>query len=159
MSTFFAAMWPTFFMRVRPASRNANPACMNITRIAAMITQTVLVAMASCLDRHPTSTSSSDCPVRLCVTLSTGVVQDDPVARLVPAAGSVDDRRHDLLGHVVADDEGEHRLRQEPRLEDPPAVLVRDPALPAVADRLDDGHADVSGLRPPRRRSPSRRAP
>ena len=47
--TFFAAMWPTFFMRVRPASRNANPACMNITRIAAMSTHTVLVAIASSL--------------------------------------------------------------------------------------------------------------
>ena len=47
ISTFLAAMWPTFFIRVRPASRNANPACMNITRIAARITQTVLVAIAN----------------------------------------------------------------------------------------------------------------
>src|SRR5207249_1304479 len=40
----------------------------------------------------------------------------------------------------------QERLRQEPRLEDAPAVLVRDPALAAVPDRLDDGHADVPGL-------------
>jgi len=34
-------MWPAFFMRVRPASRNAKPACMNITRIAVTTTQIV----------------------------------------------------------------------------------------------------------------------
>src|SRR5918992_5201354 len=44
-STFLAAMWPAFFIRVSPASRNAKPACMNITRIAAKITQTVLVTI------------------------------------------------------------------------------------------------------------------
>src|SRR5204863_1963602 len=43
--------------------------------------------------------------------------------------------------------EGQMRLRQEPRLEDPSAVLVRHPALAAVADRLDHGHADVPSLR------------
>ena len=47
---------------------------------------------------------------------------------------------------LVLDDEREHRLGQEPRLEDPPAVLVRDAALTAVPDRLDDGHADMAGL-------------
>ncbi len=40
-------MWPAFFIRVSPASRKAKPACMNMTRIAATITQTVLVAIAS----------------------------------------------------------------------------------------------------------------
>src|SRR5437763_13451169 len=39
--TFLPAMWPAFFMRVRPASRNAKPACMNITRIAVTTTQIV----------------------------------------------------------------------------------------------------------------------
>ena len=47
MRTFFAAMWPTFFIRVRPASTKANPACMNITSTAAMTTQMVLDAIAS----------------------------------------------------------------------------------------------------------------
>jgi hypothetical protein len=37
-------MWPTFFIRVRPASRNAKPACMNITSTPAMTTQIVLAA-------------------------------------------------------------------------------------------------------------------
>src|SRR5205085_8127751 len=46
----------------------------------------------------------------------------------------------------VRDYEGEQRLRQEARLEDATAVLVRDPALAAVADRFDDGHAHVPGL-------------
>ena len=45
MRTFFAATCPTFFILVSPASRNANPACMNITRIAATTTQIVLAAM------------------------------------------------------------------------------------------------------------------
>ena len=49
MRTFFAAMCPTFFIRVSPASRNAKPACMNITRTAAMTTQIVLAAIASSL--------------------------------------------------------------------------------------------------------------
>ena len=49
MRTFFAAMWPTFFIRVSPASRKAKPACMNSTRIAARTTQIVLAANASSL--------------------------------------------------------------------------------------------------------------
>src|SRR5919201_397125 len=35
---------PTFFWREKPISKNANPACMNITRIAATTTQIVSVA-------------------------------------------------------------------------------------------------------------------
>src|ERR1017187_6603229 len=35
---------PTFFMRVKPTSSMAKPACMNITRSAATITQTVSAA-------------------------------------------------------------------------------------------------------------------
>src|SRR5438105_14294327 len=49
MSTFLPAMWPAFFIRVRPASRNAKPACMNITRTAVMTTQIVLAAMSRSL--------------------------------------------------------------------------------------------------------------
>src|SRR5438067_2991578 len=45
MRTFLPAMCAAFFMRVRPASRNANPACMNMTRIAATTTQSVLAAI------------------------------------------------------------------------------------------------------------------
>ena len=52
MRTFFAAMWPTFFIRVSPASRKAKPACMNSTRIAARTTQIVLAAKASSLVAH-----------------------------------------------------------------------------------------------------------
>ena len=45
MRTFLPAMCAAFFMRVKPASRNANPACMNMTRTAASTTQTVLTAI------------------------------------------------------------------------------------------------------------------
>src|SRR5207249_3017563 len=38
------------------------------------------------------------------------------------------------------------RLGQEPRLEDPAPVLVRDAALPPVTDRFDHRHADVARL-------------
>src|SRR5437763_395004 len=69
----------------------------------------------------------------------------EPVARLVSAASGIGDRRHDAVHQVVLDDEEQQRLRQEARLEDAPAVLVRDPALPAVADRLDDRHAHMPG--------------
>ena len=44
MRTFFAAMWPTFFIRVSPASRKAKPACMKITSTPVMTTQIVLAA-------------------------------------------------------------------------------------------------------------------
>jgi hypothetical protein len=45
MRTFLPAMCAAFFIRVRPASRNAKPACMNMTRTAAMTTHTVFAAM------------------------------------------------------------------------------------------------------------------
>jgi hypothetical protein len=45
MTTFLTAMWPAFFIRVRPASTSANPACMNITSTAATTTHTVLAAI------------------------------------------------------------------------------------------------------------------
>ena len=57
----------------------------------------------------------------------------------------VDDRADHVADDVVGDDEHELRLGQEPRLEDPAAVLVRDAALAAVTDRLDHRHADVPG--------------
>jgi len=52
---------------------------------------------------------------------------------------------HDASRDVVCDHERQERLRQEARLEDAAAVLVRDPALLAVADCLDHGHAHVPG--------------
>src|ERR1043166_3504523 len=45
IKTFLPAMCAAFFIRVSPASRNANPACMNITSTAATTTQIVLAAM------------------------------------------------------------------------------------------------------------------
>src|SRR5437016_11511932 len=48
--TTFATTVPTFFMRLNPTSSIANPACMNMTRQAATITQTVSAATpAACV--------------------------------------------------------------------------------------------------------------
>src|SRR6266571_3364825 len=125
MSTFLPAMCPAFFMRVRPASRNAKPACMNITSTAVTTTQIVPPAIRRSwflgTDLHPLELQTR--PVVRDVR--DGRRPDDPVARLVAAARRVDDRRDDAVGLLLRDDEDEQRLRQEPGLEDPPAVLVR----------------------------------
>src|SRR5438128_5707905 len=144
ISTFLPAMCAAFFMRVRPASRKAKPACMNITRTAVTTTQIVLAAISRSwflgTDLHLPESPSR--PV--VADALDGRPPDDSVARLVARARCVHDRVHDRVGHVGRDDEDEHRLRQEPRLEDAAAVLVRDPTLLAVADGLDHRHADVS---------------
>ena len=49
------------------------------------------------------------------------------------------------VGLLVRHDEDQQRLRQEPRLEHSAPVLVRDPALPSMADRFDHGDPDVAG--------------
>src|SRR3954470_10146475 len=104
MRTFFPAMWAAFFMRVRPASRKAKPACMNMTRTAAMTTQTVLTAMPRSL---------LDTCLHLLQLLARPVVHDvqdgrlphEPVARLVAAAGRVAHGRLNCVCDVVADEE------------------------------------------------------
>src|SRR5207249_6932804 len=98
MRTFLPAMWPAFFIRVRPASRKANPACMNMTRTAATTTQIVLAAISRSwflgIDFHLLQASTGSV---------VGHVLDrarprDPVARVVAAAGRVGDRLDDALG-------------------------------------------------------------
>src|SRR5215831_5641522 len=118
-------MCAAFFIRVSPASRNAKPACMNITSTAVTTTQIVLAAISRSLllatDFH------------LLQAQSRAVVRDvldrrrpdEPVARRVAAARRVGDGAHHVLGPVVAHDEREQRLRQEPGLEDAAPVLVR----------------------------------
>ena len=147
MRTFFAAMWPTFFIRVSPASRKAKPACMNITSIAARTTQTVLAAMASSL------LSSSDLhlleaavPVRWCVTLKTGVVQQ------IPSPDSWPVRAASTIASTTASASSSRTTNVSCALgrnrdsKTRPAVLVRDAALAAVPDRLDHRDADVTGV-------------
>src|SRR3954462_15804685 len=102
------AFWPglcaAFSTGVRPASRNAKPACMNMTRTAATTTQIVLAAISS------SWLLGKD--VDLLEALRRAVVRDvpdrsrpgDPVARLVPAARGIDDRRHDFVRLHVVDD-------------------------------------------------------
>src|SRR5215510_7359134 len=98
--TFFAAMCPTFFIRVSPASRNAKPACMNMTSTAAMTTQIVLAAIVSSL---------VDTRLHL-LQLHPGPVVDDvdhgllphqPVARFVAAARRIADRGLNCVGELV----------------------------------------------------------
>src|ERR1041384_1353632 len=146
MRTFLPAMWPAFFIRVRPASRNAKPACMNITSTAVTITQIVLAAISRSLFLGTDFHLLERAPRPVGRDVPDGARPDDPVARLVAAARRVDDRRDDLLADPVRHDEHEHRLRQEARLEDASAVLVGHAALATVPDRLDHRDADVAGL-------------
>src|SRR5215216_6212560 len=165
-------MWPAFFIRVSPASRNAKPACMNITRIAATTTHTVLVtiSVSSLMADLPTpnastgqcrrpsgqsphglkmtsqATSSNLHLLELHARPVVGDVRDrrrpnDSVTGLVAAASRIDERVDDGLRLLLGDDEREHCLREEARLEHAPPVLVSDPPLAPVADRLDHRHA------------------
>src|SRR6478752_986606 len=102
MRTFLPAMCPAFFIRVRPASRKAKPACMNITSTAVMTTQIVDAAISSsCLDMElhllPAPAGAVVChsPHRRYPT--------ETVARLVAAAGGVGDRLDDLVDELVGD--------------------------------------------------------
>src|SRR5437764_7137342 len=71
---------------------------------------------------------------------------DQAVAGLGAAASGVGDHLDDPWRERVLDDEREHGLRQEARLEHAAAVLVRDAALASVPDRLDDPDAHVARL-------------
>src|SRR5262252_8721920 len=103
--TFLPAMWPAFFIRVRPASRKANPACMNMTSTAVTTTQIVDAAMSRSwfLGTDPHLLQAQSGPVVRDVR--DGARPDEAVARLVARARRVDDRRDDLLRAVVVDDE------------------------------------------------------
>src|SRR6478672_5918448 len=114
--TFLPAMWPAFFIRVSPASRNANPACMNITSTAVITTQMVDAA----INKSEFLGTGPD-PLELAPRSMVDDVgdlrrPDQAVAGLVAAAGGVDDRVDHELGQAVLDDEDQHRLRQEARL-------------------------------------------
>src|SRR5215471_8368075 len=135
-------MCPAFFMRVSPASRNAKPACMNMTRTAVTTTQMVLAAMSRSwflgIDLHLPEPQAR-AVVRRAVDRAR---PDEAVARLVAAPRRVHDRRGDGVRQLVLDDEGQVRLGQKARLEDTAPVLVGDAALAPVPDRLDHGDAD-----------------
>src|SRR5262249_27241527 len=134
ISTFLPAMWPAFFIRVRPASRNAKPACMNITRIAVTTTQMVLAA----INRLWLDTALHLLQRLACSVVHDGLDREPPdeaVAGLVAGPGRVGDRGLHLVGDLVSHQERQQRLRKEARLEDAPAVLVRDPALAPVTYR------------------------
>src|SRR3954454_13050713 len=138
-------MWPAFFIRVRPASRNAKPACMKMTRIAVTTTQIVEAAINRSWFLGTDLDLLQACARSVVHDVGHGCRPAEAVSRLVAAARGVDDRGDDVLDVPVGDDEHQHRLRQEPGLEDTAAVLVCHAALASVTDRLDHRDADVSG--------------
>src|SRR5258708_35032765 len=132
-------MCPALSIRVRPASRNAKPACMNITSTAVMTTQIVDIPTSrSCFDIEFLHCCWFNCGAGAVVhDVLDGCRPDEAVARLVAALRCVDDRGDDAVHDRVGDDEDEQRFRQEPRLENAPAVLVRNAPLATVTDCLD----------------------
>src|SRR5438552_17361811 len=98
-------MCAAFFIRVRPASRNAKPACMNITSTAVTTTQIVLAAIRRSwflgTDIHLLELQTG--PV--VDDVADGRLPDDPVARLVAATRRVGDRVDDPVADLVGDDE------------------------------------------------------
>src|SRR5439155_19356960 len=103
MRTFLPAMWPAFFIRVRPASRKAKPACMNITSTAVMTTQMVDAAINRLwllgTDLYLLQFESSSVVEHV---LDRGR-PDEAVARLVAASRRVDDRRDRAVHEVLGD--------------------------------------------------------
>src|ERR1700730_5817115 len=98
-------MWPAFFIRVRPASRNAKPACMNMTSTAVTTTQMVDAAISRSwflgIDLHLLQGLAGSV-VR---DVADGARPDDPVAGLVAAARRVRDRvAHRVAGRRLARD-------------------------------------------------------
>src|SRR2546423_10895788 len=105
-------MCAAFFIRVSPASRNAKPACMNMTRAAVTTTQMVLAAMRRSwflgTELHLLQAQRG----AVVGHVSDGSRPDDPVAGLVAASRRIGDRGHHLLGLLVGDDEDQQRLGQ-----------------------------------------------
>src|SRR2546423_1461036 len=60
----FATPAPAFFMREKPISSRANPACMNITRMPATITQVVSTADAVSGRLGPAAAAAAGTPSR-----------------------------------------------------------------------------------------------
>src|SRR5438067_6336950 len=101
-------MWPAFFIRVRPASRKAKPACINITSTAVTTTQIVLAATRrSLLDTRLHLLQGQ--PGAVVHDVVDGAAPHDPVARRVTAPCRVRDRRRDLVGELVLDEEDQER--------------------------------------------------
>src|SRR5205809_2171532 len=122
MRTFFAAMCPAFFMRVRPASRKAKPACMNITRIAVTTTQMVLAATRrSLLD---TELHLLEAPPRPVVRhVADGRRPDDPVAHLIVTPSRNINRNDTRRGNPTLDKQCRNRATNKTRLKNAPASL------------------------------------
>src|SRR6476469_4422663 len=102
-------MCPAFFIRVSPASRNAKPACMNITSTAVMTTQIVEAAInkSEFLGTSPDLLELA--PGSMVNDIRDLRRPDQAVTGLVAAACGVDDGVDHELGQAVLDDEDQHR--------------------------------------------------
>src|SRR5437868_6208961 len=111
ISTFLPAMWPAFFIRVRPASRKAKPACMNMTRTAVTTTHMVLAAISRSLFAIAALTTDFHLLQAFARSVvhdvSDGRRPDETVSRLVAAPCRVDDRLDRAVHLGVVDDEDE----------------------------------------------------
>src|SRR4051794_37815700 len=104
MRTFLPAMWAAFFMRVRPASRKAKPACMNMTRIAAMTTQIVFAAMSRSLLGIRFHLLLELCARSVVRDVLDGRRPDQAVPGLVAATRRIHDRVDHCVRELVLDD-------------------------------------------------------
>src|SRR3954454_13999613 len=98
-------MWPAFFILVSPASRNAKPACMNITRTAVTTTQIVDAAMSRSWFSGIDGDLLQACPGPVVHDVLDSRRPAQAVARLVAAARGVDDRVDHVVDDAVGDDE------------------------------------------------------
>src|SRR3954447_14877346 len=122
LTRIFATIVPAFLPREKPISRNAKPACMNITRMPATSTQTEL--MATSAGNLPAVTLSS-VPLSAKAAAGTASAATKPVTK--PAAQRVQRIRPPLSNSIEAESASEPPDHHCPRVEDSPAAL-----LPAV---------------------------
>src|SRR3954452_1599309 len=137
LTRIFAITVPAFLPREKPISRKAKPACMNITRMPAMSTQTELMPTSS--GSLPAFARSSESPLASAAAGTANVASNPaptPVAQRVlrispPLSGDVA-RGPNLRGrrakpNFCAESRGGPPQDHCPRVEDSPG-----PVLPAV---------------------------
>ncbi len=108
----FATTVPAFLPRENPISRNAKPACMNITSTPATITQTPLMPTARA--RSAFFLSVRDSSVLPSPNASGGTMNSTSIMQAVAASRSLGRRRPDPASHV--------RLMLPPQSDTWPAV-------------------------------------
>src|SRR5438093_350625 len=151
MRTFLAAMWPTFFIRVSPASRNAKPACMNITSTAAKTTHTVDAAIVNSLVVMRLRPPPGACPSDLLALRKEGARGGSTGSPMAPslhehdvAPGAVEPAQplaqpHDAEAAAPVQLDARGVLGEDAGLQRPDAAQ-----LAALDERLEQGSADAA---------------